>query len=61
MHPHAPKMSGRNKGVGAANRAFLQVKIRPIRALKNSRKTPFIQELMDRDFALGARRLSWHK
>jgi hypothetical protein len=60
MRPDAPKMSDRNKRIGDANRAFSNVKIRPNRTLKNSRKLPFIQELMDLDFALGAPLFSWH-
>jgi hypothetical protein len=54
-------MGGGNGRIQEPNRAFSYVKIQPNRALKNNRKTPFIQELMDRDFALGASRLSWHK
>jgi hypothetical protein len=29
--------------------------------LKNSQKPPFIQQVADDDFALGASPLSWHK
>jgi hypothetical protein len=60
MRTDAPKMGGRNKRIGGTNRTFSHVKIRPNRTLKNSQKTPSIQHLMDRDFALGAPLFSWH-
>jgi hypothetical protein len=44
-----------------ANPAFSRRRNRPPAALKNRSKTPFIQQLDGRDFALGAILLSWHK
>jgi hypothetical protein len=44
-----------------ANRAFAGRPNRLPNALKNTRKTLPIQQLVDRDFALGASPLSWHK
>jgi hypothetical protein len=44
-----------------ANRAFAGRSNQLFGGLKNHRKTPFIQELVDTDFALGASRLSWQK
>jgi hypothetical protein len=43
------------------NRTFALAPNQPPDALKNSQKLPFIQQLVDTDFALGALRLSWHK
>jgi hypothetical protein len=45
----------------APNRAFAGPRNRLSGALKNRRKTLFIQQVADRDFALGAWPLSWHK
>jgi hypothetical protein len=44
-----------------ANRAFQRPRKSPFRALKNSRKIPFIQELDGPYFVLGAHSFSWHK
>jgi hypothetical protein len=43
------------------NRAFARAPNRRFDALKYTQKIPFIQQLVDRYFALGAWRLSWHK
>jgi hypothetical protein len=43
------------------NSAFTQAPNWLPYALKNTQKIPFIQSLADRDFTLGAWRLSWQK
>jgi hypothetical protein len=54
-------MGNREGAIFGANRAFSSLPIRLFHALKNSQKILFIQELIDRDFALGASRYSWQK
>jgi hypothetical protein len=44
-----------------ANRAFAKRSKWPLPTLKNRRKSLFIQQLADEDFALGGLRLSWQK
>jgi hypothetical protein len=44
-----------------SNRAFFEPPSGLLSTLKNRQKTLFLQEFADRDFALGAPRLSWHK
>jgi hypothetical protein len=45
----------------ASNRAFTERPNGLLAALKNRQKIPSIQILSNRDFALGAWRLSWQK
>jgi hypothetical protein len=44
-----------------SNRAFRERWNRALETLKKGKKSPFIQQLADRDIALGAIPLSWHK
>jgi hypothetical protein len=45
----------------SSNHAFVEPRNRLSLDLKNGRKSPCIQYLIDADFALGAPRLSWQK
>ena len=44
-----------------SNRAFRDLQNRPSETLKKGKKFPSIQRLVDREIALGAIPLSWHK
>src|SRR3974377_2250600 len=56
--PKIAPRKGQNRGT---NREFCRLQNRPLRGLKNSPKTLFIQDLTNSYFALGAWRLSWQK
>jgi hypothetical protein len=65
VYDFATEVALGNQGFGASNRlpnrAFARPSNRLPTALKNLQKILFIQQLADRDFALCASPLSWHK